>query len=148
MKHLNKSQCSIPTLSHGDATVQTDIGKADLLNSFFSSCCNLSHSPLVPSEYHNLQSPQECPEEVLCNEEEVYQLLSSLDVTKANGPDGISARTLKHTATSITPSITKLFNLSLRIGHNLVSGSNLWLCQFPSQTTIKALPIITDQFPF
>ena len=53
----------------------------------------------------------------MCNEEEVYQLLSSLDVTKANGPDGISARTLKHTATSITPSITKLFNLSLRTGH-------------------------------
>ena len=35
MKYLNKSQCSIPTLSHGDATVQTDIGKANLLNSFF-----------------------------------------------------------------------------------------------------------------
>ena len=95
MKYLNKSQCSIPTLSHGDATVQTDIGKADLLNSFFSSCYNLSHSPLVPSEYQNSQSPQECPEEILCNEEEVYQLLSSLDVIKANGPDGISARTLK-----------------------------------------------------
>ena len=117
MKYLNKSQCSIPTLSHDDATVQTDIGKADLLNSFFSSCYNLSHSPLVPSEYQNSQSPQECPDEILCNEEEVYQLLSSLDVTKANGPDGISARALKQTATSITPSITKLFNLSLRTGH-------------------------------
>ena len=58
---------------------------------------------------------------ILCNEE-VYQLLSSLDVTKPNGPDGISARTLKHTATSITPLITKLFNLSLRTGHNLVSA--------------------------
>ena len=96
MKYLNKSECTIPTLSHGDATVQTDIGKADLLNAFFSSCYNLSHPPLVPSEYHNLQSPEECPEEFLCNEEEVYQLLSALDVTKANGPDGISARTLLH----------------------------------------------------
>ena len=35
VKYLNKSQCSIPTLSHGDATVQTDIEKANLLNSFF-----------------------------------------------------------------------------------------------------------------
>ena len=52
--------------------------------------------------------------EFLCNEEEVYQLLSSLDVTKANGPDEISARKLKHTATSITPLIT---NLSLHTGH-------------------------------
>ena len=113
MKYLSKSQCSIPTLSHGDATVQTDIGKANLLNSFFSSCCSLSRSPLVPSKYHNLQLPQESPVEFLCNEE-VYQLLSSLDVTKANGPDEISARKLKHTATSITPLIT---NLSLHTGH-------------------------------
>ena len=90
--------------------------KSRPLNSFFSSCYNLSHSPLVPSEYHNSQSPQEYPEEILCNEVEVYQLLSSLDVTKANGPDGISARTMKHT-TSTTPSITKVFNLSLRVGH-------------------------------
>ena len=30
----------------------------------------------------------------------------------------------------------------------LVSGSNLWSCQFPSQKMIKALPTITDQFPF
>jgi len=110
VKYLNKNQCSIPTLSHNDTTVQTDIGKANLLNSFFSSCYNLSHSALDPFEYHhNLQPPHECPEELLCNEEEVYQLLSSLDVTKANGPDGISARMLKHTAASITPSITKLF---------------------------------------
>ena len=52
----------------------------------------------------------------MCNEE-VYQLLSSLDVTKANGPDGISARTLKHNVTSISPLIMKLFNLSLHTGH-------------------------------
>ena len=36
---------------------------------------------LVPSEYHNLHSPQECTEEILCNEE-VYQLLSSLMLQK------------------------------------------------------------------
>ena len=110
-KNLKSSgkRLNIPMLSHDDTTVQTDIGKA---------CYNLSHSALDPFEYHHdLQPPHECPEELLCNEEDVYQLLSSLDVIKANGPDGISARILKHTAASITPSITKLFNLSLCIGH-------------------------------
>ena len=140
MKCLNKSQCSIPTLSHGDATVQTDIGKADLLNSFFSSCYNLSHSPLVPSEYQNSQSPQECPEEILCNEEEVYQLLSSLDVTKANGPDGISARAMKHTATSITPSITKLFNLSLRTGQIPSEWKQSLVVPIPKSKSNKGSP--------
>jgi len=100
VKDLSKSQCSIPMRSH--TTVQTDIGEANLLNSFFSSCYNLSHSAQDAFEYHNLQPHHECSQEVLCNEEEVYQLLFSLDVTKANGPDGISTA-------NITPWITKLF---------------------------------------
>jgi len=35
--------------------------------------------------------------------------LQSLDTSKANGLDGISARMLKSTAHSIAPSITKTF---------------------------------------
>jgi len=41
-------------------------------------------------------------------------MLSSLDTTKASGPDGISGKTLKQTATAIAPSITALFNLSIK----------------------------------
>ena len=40
----------------------------------------------------------------------------SLDPTKANGPDGISAFMLKGVAHSIGPSLTKLFNLSIAQG--------------------------------
>ena len=126
--------------TYPESSVQTDIGKADLLNSFFSSCYNLSHSPLVPFEYHNLQSPQECPEEFLCNEEEVYRLLSTLDVTRANGPDEISARTLKHTATSITPSITNLFNLSLRTGHIPSEWKQSLVVPIPMSSNNKGSP--------
>ena len=43
-------------------------------------------------------------------------LLSSIDVSKASGPDGIGARMLKSTAASIAPAVTNLFNLSLRLG--------------------------------
>ena len=41
--------------------------------------------------------------ELLRTEEEVFDLLMlmSLDVSKANGPDGISARMLKFTAASV-----------------------------------------------
>ena len=35
-KYLIEDQCSIPALIHQDTTVQTDLGKADLLNSFSS----------------------------------------------------------------------------------------------------------------
>ena len=39
-----------------------------------------------------------------------------LDTTKANGPDGISARMLKGTVSSIVPSLTRLFNISIMAG--------------------------------
>ena len=45
-----------------------------------------------------------------------FSLLKSLDVSKANGPDGISARMLKFTAHAIAPSLTRLFNISIRLG--------------------------------
>ena len=42
--------------------------------------------------------------------------IQSLDATKASGPDGVSIRMLKHTATSIAPSLAKLFNISIKLG--------------------------------
>jgi len=44
----------------------------------------------------------------------VFEKLSNLDTSKASGPDGISCMMLKHTASSIGPILTKLFNLSIR----------------------------------
>ena len=43
-------------------------------------------------------------------------MLQCLDVSKANGPDGISARMLECTAVSIAPSITRMFNLCIKMG--------------------------------
>ena len=57
VKYLNEDQCSIPALIDHDTTVQTDIGKADLLNSFFFSCYILSHIPMNQFKYHDLQPP-------------------------------------------------------------------------------------------
>ncbi len=47
---------------------------------------------------------------------EVVAALRSLDVTKASGPDEISARLLKETAEQIAPSLTLLYNQSLNTG--------------------------------
>ena len=40
-------------------------------------------------------------DDILCTPEEVEHLLLGIDVSKANGPDLVSARMLKNTATSI-----------------------------------------------
>ena len=115
IKSLNKTSQSIPTLSHNGVTTNEDTEKANMLNSFFSTCFNTSHPPL--SEHDQMPFvTNECPDELLCTVEEVQSLLGSLDTTKATGPDGVSAIMLKRTAPSIAPAVTKLFNLSLRSG--------------------------------
>ena len=43
-------------------------------------------------------------------------MLDSLDVTKSTGPDNIPARVLKLVASSIAPSVTVLFNSSIKTG--------------------------------
>ena len=60
--------------------------------------------------------PDDCPAYLLCSEGEVLDLIFSLDASKSSGPDGISARMLKEVSFSVTPSLTKLFNLSLSTG--------------------------------
>ena len=52
----------------------------------------------------------------MCSEDEVYELLWTIDTTKSSGDDDISARMLKETALSITPVVTQLFNISLKLG--------------------------------
>ena len=122
VKSLNKSKQSIPTLSHDGEVACEDADKANLLCSFFSSCFNQSCAPISPSPNHPLHFP--FPDELLCTESEVFDLLATLDTTTTNGQDGISARMLKSVAArmlksvaaSITPSLTKLFNMSLMTG--------------------------------
>ena len=53
--------------------------------------------------------PSDC-EDMYCTVEELQHSFQSLDVSKASGPDKVSARMMKETASSIAPSITNIFN--------------------------------------
>ena len=115
VKYLNKQVSSIPTLVRNGCSVETDMDKADLLNSYFAECFNKSQPPLS-SECYCSPDPESCPLDLFCTEEEIFELLAGIDTTKSNGPDGISGKMLKSTASSITPALTKLFNLSIKLG--------------------------------
>ena len=67
---------------------------------------------MTPSQYGLDHSLRTC----YANEQFVHQLLTSLDVSKPSGPNDISAYMLKYTVASITPSVTMLFNQSLKFG--------------------------------
>ena len=116
MKYLNKSnRTTIPSLVYEGKKLTTDEDKATALNQFFSTCFNPSHPPLSPQDTLHTNIA-DCPPELYCTEDELLEMLLKLDATKASGPDGISNRMLKHTAHAIAPSLTKLFNLSIRTG--------------------------------
>ena len=80
-------------------------------------CFNRDIPSLTPADtgQHTVQYDL-CPDELLCTTDEFLFLMKSLDSSKANGPDGVSAQMLKATACSIVPSLTKLFNISISQG--------------------------------
>ena len=98
--------------------ISEDMTKASTLNNFFSDCFNLDVPPLSECDKHIFSevNSRECPSEFLCTEEKVLDLLLTLDTTKANGPDNVSATMLKATAHSIAGGITFIFNKSIEPG--------------------------------
>ena len=123
MKYLRKQTSSIPNLSYNNNVVSSmDQEKANMLNDYFSKCFNRSQPPLQTTDCLNYPLADDCPDEILCTESEVTALLMTLDISKASGPDGISARMLRETAEHISPSLTKIFNLSIKTG----SFPSLW----------------------
>ena len=85
------------------------------MNVFFSTCFNQSF-PQLTLDYAPDLPPQDSPVEMLCTEVEVFNMLNTLDNTKACGPDGITGKMLKMTAFSVTLVLTNLFNLSVATG--------------------------------
>ena len=96
----------------------SNVEKATLLNLTLATNFNHSVHPLSPSNIHIFQANPSSPisDEVLCVEDDIFCLLNAIDVRKASGPDGISGNMLKGTVEAITPTVTHLFNLSLKSG--------------------------------
>ena len=75
--------------------VSTNSEKANLLNASFISNFNIAIPKLGTEDIPEL-SHNDCPEELLCTEKEVYDLPSTLNVSKSNGHDDISARIVRY----------------------------------------------------
>jgi hypothetical protein len=110
----NKKSSSYPSLvSRGDIYV-TDEEKANLFNETFLDISKLN-APPIP-----LDDPIPLTDKVLENievsEQDVKDILSTINVTKAYGPDNLSPRLIKEAGNSIVTVLTRLFNLSLTKG--------------------------------
>ena len=98
----SREHSKINTLVNSDGTVCTeDLDKSELLNNYFKSCFNDKHMDKT---------------DIQISTTEVHKQLKTLYTSKAGGPDGIPPRLLKAATKELSPSLTKLFNMSLETG--------------------------------
>ena len=106
---------SIPScVEYGGQSAFTPKAKADIFNKFFHSVFSQRSGDLD----FEVVTPftESMVDDLTCSVADVFKVLSTLDVNKANGPDAISPRILKECAAELAPSITQLFNFSLDHG--------------------------------
>jgi len=103
---------SIPCcVEYSGQSAFTPKAKADIFNKFFHSVLTQRSGDL----YFEVVTPftESMVDDLTCSVADVFKVLITLDVNKPNGPDAISARTLKECAAELAPSITQLFNFCL-----------------------------------
>ena len=79
MKFLNNQKSSIPNLQVNGKSVTSDVDKANVLNKRFYD--NFNQSIPLLSPYTTDMDSQELPDELLCTEDYLYELIMNLDVT-------------------------------------------------------------------
>ena len=85
--------------------------KAQLFNDYFLSHCKVdeTNARLPPDN----DTPTFKLDHITVSEDDVFDIISTLDVNKSTGHDGISIRMLKLAGATICSSLTKLFQLCL-----------------------------------
>ena len=100
-----------PVINLDESCAISDQDKASLFNQYFHSVFTRSLFHLPPVS--ELAKPQTSIREIQFSELDVYDALSSLDVSKAAGCNGISPKLLKHCALPLYQPLYHLFSLSL-----------------------------------
>ena len=117
---VNSTRNSRPTVNflRTDDTFTTDkLCMADILNTFFHSVFNPREAePSTSTQSETLSPPTPQLSHIELADFEVVEVLRHLDPNKACGPDGIPSRLLSELADVITPSLTRLFNISVSLG--------------------------------
>ena len=106
-----------PAIRRDDGTLATDDSeKAELLNQYFATIGERQAARLpMPSNPPQSLIGRVTPtvETVKITQEAVCKHVEALNPNKATGPDGIAPRLLKLAGSSITPSLTEIYNQSL-----------------------------------
>ena len=113
VKSLKKDASGINTLRENGILKTDTLDKANICNRQFQSAFTRESDDEIPSKG---TSPFTAMGEITVDPNGVIKLLNNLNIHKAPGPDGLSARVLKECSSEIAPVLTYIFNESLAQG--------------------------------
>ena len=106
----------VPTIIHNDgseASIRKE--KADVFGKFFASKCSLGRKDFTDGKFPSVRPRTRARlSRIRFREKEVRKRLKKLDVSKANGPDGISERVLRQCAGALAQTPRKTLQLFLQ----------------------------------
>jgi len=108
-------QTQYPPLQLDDVTISDPELKANAFNTYFANQNVLcEEQATLPDSYPSFDQAK--LDNIIITEEEVMDHLKGINTSKAVGPDLVSPRMLKEAGLAISSSLTRLFNLSLKMG--------------------------------
>ncbi len=109
--NLNNTQRSLPTLEYNGLSYETDCDKASVLNDYFitQSTVDDTHTDPLPQP---LPSPTSLSS-IVITPTDIVDVLSSLNTSKACGPDLLHPRILKEARESLAEPLSIFFNSSV-----------------------------------
>ena len=122
MEKSNKDTVIPPLITSDGNYAFTDMEKASTLNDYICTISSVDDSNTELPYYENRTNTQIAG--INISQSEISDVLSSLKVNKACGPDGISHRMLKYTCKTTTVPLCELFNMSLQ--QHTYMYPNLW----------------------
>ena len=124
----SKKVMGIPALMVDNKPKTTSIAKATCFNKYFEEQQTLPQIPFNHQMPPILFKTDSRLSNIQTMEEEVLKVLKSLDVGKATGPDGISNKLIKETATIISKPLSDLLNKSFELGKVPIKWKEANLC--------------------
>jgi hypothetical protein len=108
----SKKILGVPSLLVNDVPIATSIGKAKAFTDHFVAQQTQPDLPFNHALPPIIFLTDQRISNIQTNSTEILKILKTLDPGKANGPDGVSNRILKATASDISLPLTKLINKS------------------------------------
>ncbi len=104
-------------ISNNGVIITDNLVKAEIFNKLFVSQTILDESSTqLPTEPPNTFSSLKI-DQLVVQPEDIYKIISQLNISKATGPDGIGNLILREAAVPLAKPLSNLFNYCISLGY-------------------------------